>query len=43
VKLAEKDKTSSKKGAFYYRLDQSNYQENMESFLNLVPNPDKFF
>jgi len=43
VKLAEKDKTSSKKGAFYYKLDQSNYQENMESFLNLVPNPDKFF
>lgn len=43
VKLAEKDKTSSKKGAFYYRLDQSNYQENIESFLNLVPNPDKFF
>ncbi|MBS1520441.1 MAG: NUDIX hydrolase [Bacteroidetes bacterium] len=43
VKLAEKDKTSSKKGAFYYRLDQSNYQQNMESFLNLVPNPDKFF
>ena len=43
VKLAEKDKASSKKGAFYYKLDQSNYQENMESFLNLVPNPDKFF
>ncbi|HEY9000537.1 MAG TPA: NUDIX domain-containing protein [Mucilaginibacter sp.] len=43
VKLPEKDKTSSKKGAFYYRLDQSHYKENMESFLNLVPNPDKFF
>jgi 8-oxo-dGTP diphosphatase len=43
VKLAEKDKQSSKKGAFYYRLDQSNYEENFEKFLNLVPNPDKFF
>jgi len=43
VKLPEKDKLSSKKGAFYYKLDQSHYQENFESFLNLVPNPDKFF
>ena len=43
VKLPEKDKMSSKKGAFYYTLDQSHYQENFESFLNLVPNPDKFF
>jgi len=43
VKLAEKDKQSSKKGAFYYRLDQSNYEKNFEKFLNLVPNPDKFF
>ena len=43
VKLTEKDKLSSKKGAYYYRLDQSNYEQNFESFLNLVPNPDKFF
>jgi hypothetical protein len=43
VKLHEKDKFSSKKGAFYYKLDQSNYAENFERFLNLVPNPDKFF
>jgi 8-oxo-dGTP diphosphatase len=43
VKLAEKDKQSSKKGAFYYRLDHSNYEKNFEKFLNLVPNPDKFF
>ncbi|TSD67228.1 NUDIX hydrolase [Inquilinus sp. KBS0705] len=43
VKQAEKDKQSSKKGAFYYKLDQSNYEENFEKFLNLVPNPDKFF
>jgi ADP-ribose pyrophosphatase YjhB (NUDIX family) len=43
VKLAEKDKLSSKKGAFYYKLDQSNYEQKFGSFLNLVPNPDKFF
>lgn len=43
VKLTEKDKQSSKKGAFYYRLDQSHYEEKFEKFLNLVPNPDKFF
>lgn len=43
VKQAEKDKLSSKKGAFYYCLDQSHYEENFEKFLNLVPNPDKFF
>lgn len=43
VKLPEKDKTSSKKGAFYYHLDQSHYEEKFEKFLNLVPNPDKFF
>jgi len=43
VKLEEKDKHSSRKGAFYYQLDQSNYTENFESFLNLVTNPDRFF
>ncbi|WP_295719441.1 NUDIX domain-containing protein [Mucilaginibacter sp.] len=43
IKQPEKDKLSSKKGAFYYKLDQSNYAENFESFLNLVPNPEKFF
>jgi 8-oxo-dGTP diphosphatase len=43
VKLSEKDKLSSRKGAFYYQLDQSNYQDHFESFLNLVPNPEKFF
>ena len=43
VKLDEKDKLSSRKGAFYYKLDKSHYQENFESFLHLVPNPEKFF
>ncbi|RYY34417.1 MAG: NUDIX domain-containing protein [Sphingobacteriaceae bacterium] len=43
IKLNEKDKQSSKKGAFYYKLNQSEYIENFNAFLNLVPNPDKFF
>ena len=43
IRQPEKDKLSSKKGAFYYKLDQSHYTENFEKFLNLVPNPDKFF
>ncbi|OJW15928.1 NUDIX domain-containing protein [Mucilaginibacter sp. 44-25] len=42
IKQNEKDKQSSKKGAFYYQLDQSSYEKNIEKFLNLVPNPDKF-
>ena len=43
VKLDEKDKSSSRKGAFYFTLDKSKYEENFESFLHLVPNTDKFF
>jgi len=43
IKLPEKEKLSSKKGAFYYKLDQSNYLENFEKFLNFIPNPDRFF
>ncbi len=43
IKLPEKDKQSSKKGAYYYKLDQTHYLENFGKFLNLVPNPDKFF
>ncbi|MCJ8208940.1 NUDIX hydrolase [Mucilaginibacter sp. RS28] len=41
IKLPEKDKQTSKKGAFYYRLNKEEYLENFESFLNFVPNPDK--
>lgn len=42
VKLFEKDKTSSRKGAFYYKLDKEKYLQNFTAFLNLIPNPDKF-
>lgn len=42
IKLEEKDKSSSKKGAFYYKLDKAAYEENFQAFLNLIPNSDKF-
>jgi 8-oxo-dGTP diphosphatase len=41
VKLDEKDKSSSRKGAFYYKLDKEKYIENFQAFLNFIPNPDK--
>lgn len=40
IKQADKDKLSSKKGAFYYMLDKGKYSENFHAFLNLIPNPD---
>jgi ADP-ribose pyrophosphatase YjhB (NUDIX family) len=43
LKTAEKERLSSRKGAFYYMLNKLNYEKNFESFLNLVPNPEQFF
>ena len=40
IKLTEKDKASSKRGAFYYRLNTQNYYEKFQAFLNFIPNPD---
>ncbi len=42
IKQKEKDKGSSKKGAFYYKLDKRKYKANFQAFLNFVPKPDKF-
>jgi ADP-ribose pyrophosphatase YjhB (NUDIX family) len=42
VKLSGKDKSSSKKGAFYYKLDKRAYKVKEDAFLNFVPRPDKF-
>jgi ADP-ribose pyrophosphatase YjhB (NUDIX family) len=42
IKLKEKEKESSKKGAYYYRLDKRKYQKNLQSFLNIIPNPHEF-
>jgi hypothetical protein len=38
IKLDEKDKLGSKKGAFYYKLDKKEYKANAQAFLNLIPN-----
>ena len=40
VKLKDKDKDSSKKGAFYYTLDSTKYKDKFQAFLNLIPNPE---
>ncbi|PUZ26992.1 ADP-ribose pyrophosphatase YjhB, NUDIX family [Chitinophaga costaii] len=41
VKQKEKEKESSKKGAYYYKLDKRRYQEKFHSFLNFVTDPEK--
>jgi len=40
VKLTDKDKRSSKRGAFYYQLNMKNYYAKFQAFLNFIPNPD---
>src|SRR3546814_120895 len=40
IKQSEKDKSSSKKGAFYYILDRQRYNRNFQSFMHFIPNPD---
>jgi hypothetical protein len=42
VKQNGKDKSSSKKGAFYYKLDKRKYKNKQAAFLNLVPKAEKF-
>lgn len=42
VKQNDKDKESSKKGAFYYKLDKGKYESNFQAFLNFIPNPHNF-
>ena len=38
IKQADKDKTSSKKGAYYYKLNSKNYKADFQAFLNIIPN-----
>ncbi len=40
IKLTEKDKSSSKRGAYYYHLNMKNYYAKFQAFLNFIPNPD---
>jgi 8-oxo-dGTP diphosphatase len=42
TKLKEKDKTGSKRGAFYYELNKKKYRASFRSFMNFIPNPDRF-
>lgn len=37
IKGDEKDKSNSKKGAFYYCLDRSKYREYFQTVLNFIP------
>jgi 8-oxo-dGTP diphosphatase len=38
IKLEEKDRAGSKKGAYYFKLDRKNYAAKAQKFLNLLPN-----
>ena len=40
IKLEEKDKSNSKKGAFYFKLDKKKYKAKFQTSLNLVPNAE---
>ncbi|HEX5553249.1 MAG TPA: NUDIX domain-containing protein [Chitinophagaceae bacterium] len=40
VKQKDKDKSASKKGAFYYKLNKRKYAANFHAFLKFIPNPD---
>ena len=39
-KLDEKDKGSSKKGAWFYRLNKKKYKANFNKVASIIPNPD---
>lgn len=40
IKLEEKDKSNSKKGAFYFKLDKKKYKAKFQAFLNFISNPE---
>jgi hypothetical protein len=42
VKQDGKDKSGSKKGAYYYKLDKKKYKAKQASFLNFVSKAEKF-
>jgi len=39
IKQKDKEKESSKRGAFYYKLDKEKYLNKFNAFLNFIPNP----
>jgi ADP-ribose pyrophosphatase YjhB (NUDIX family) len=40
IKLNDKDKSGSKRGAYYYQLNMQNYYAKFQAFMNFIPNPD---
>lgn len=40
IKQKDKDKTGSKKGAYYFKLDKKHYHQHLHKMLKLVPNPN---
>jgi 8-oxo-dGTP diphosphatase len=42
IKQKDKEKTGSKKGAFFFKLHRKKYQTNFQAFLNIVPNAHNF-
>lgn len=38
IKQADKERLSSKKGAFYYKVNKKTYKKNFQAFLNIIPN-----
>lgn len=42
VKLKEKEKTSSRKGAYFYTLNKEKYKEGFETFMNFIFKPNIF-
>lgn len=41
IKQTEKDKSSSKRGAFYFKLDRNKHKAQFQSFLNAIPKGNK--
>ena len=41
IKLGDKDKGSSRRGAFYYGLNKAHYRAAFQAFINFIPNPDQ--
>jgi 8-oxo-dGTP diphosphatase len=43
LKQADKEKSTSKKGAYYYKLNKKKYDANFHAVLNIIPNPDTIY
>lgn len=40
IKQNDKDKENSKKGAYFYKVDEQKYKDGFDTFLKFIPNPD---